>query len=182
MQDKKLLALLVSLLIAVNYYNYLAIDQSEKREKIRLLKAREARERQMGPALERMAQGPHDDAELQGFWQLFYPASLSASLAQGEFATLLKSAVERSGMTIDKMDWGEPYAVGETFYTHLPVHLSLFGRPESFRTFQNQLAESEKLFRITSLLIKRNKRNKYQLQYKMQITGYQMTEAVDALQ
>lgn len=170
MDRTKLLAVLGALVLLINYINYAQTDKSKILKKAQSIEARIQHERQIA---QQYREDPKSFAMSQeeNLSRYFYAEQDDASLAMADAGQRLKALLKRHELKLDKLTWGEPYSLADTWYTVLPFSLRFTGYPADFVGFYDDLVTTGKLLHVTSFTARRDNKRKI-VKFELGIAGY----------
>jgi len=169
MNTKKILLLLISLVILVNYDNYMLPDRSELARKITLLQNKIAREKRLN-AMKILPEDLNIEAK-----SLFFDAkTTSYSKAMGELQHIVSDAASNL-CNVRNIKWAQ-MAANEEAYEKLSLDVSLECTPGNFLRFINRLRSKNKLVTIHNLLLGPVPK-KSTLIVSFQLHGYRIKDA-----
>jgi Tfp pilus assembly protein PilO len=163
--QKKLLALLIGLVLFVNYQNYWAPNREKLSREIGLLKAKIERE-------EKLNATKIDPKKLELPWKrLFFDGKkLNYSQAMGALQKMLQSSA--GSCEVVRLTWAQVPAKAER-YDRLQMSLALRCPPRELFAFVNRLRTKGKLIRLQDLRLMPT-RDRKRLQLNARIIAYRM--------
>ena len=166
MNNYKLLLLLLSSVVFVNYLNYMMPDDDKLHKKIELLSYKIDKEKRLGSV-------KPDIKQLQlPFKSLFYDAKkFNYSQAMGDFQEQI-TKVAKDTCTIKRLKWAQ-VPLSTKWYDVLKIDTALECTPQKMFLFINRLRSKGKLQNIKNFTIYKM-RNKPMLQLHMQLISYRM--------
>jgi len=146
MDTKKILILLISFVVLVNYVNYIMPDRNELADQIVLLKNKIDREKRLNDMKLVDQNLTIPEAKL-----FFSAKRYSYSKAMGEFQQIITDAI-KGNCHMRNIKWAQvPSDNG--FYERLSLNTVLECKPKKFFLFVNRLRDQGKLITFDNLLI-----------------------------
>jgi hypothetical protein len=166
MSNAKVLFLLLSLVVFVNYINYLMPDRDKLHKQIELLSYKIDKENKLN-------QKKLDTKQLQlPLDTLFYDGKkFNYSQAMGDFQESISNAA-KDVCILKYIKWAQ-VPLSTNWYDHLKINTSLECTPKDMFLFINKLRKNEKLYNIKNFTIYRMP-SKPMLQINMQLIAYRM--------
>ena len=170
MKSYKILVLLVSLVVLINYINYFLPDRKKLHNEIVLLQKKIQKEQKLNTKNIKLESLKIKEKEL------FFSKNLSYSQAMGKMQKMIKKSAKNSGCKVLHLKWAQIPA-SSSWYERLKMNLSLECKPKASFVFINDLRGNHKLFYIETFKIFK-KRKKDFLQINMQIVGYRIKNEI----
>ena len=166
MNNYKLLFLLFSVVIFVNYINYMMPNRDRLHKKIELLTYKIDKENRLGNATPNMKQ-------LQlPFKALFYDGKkINYSQAMGDFQEAITKAT-KGNCEIKHLKWAQ-VPLSRKWYDVLKIDTALECTPRNLFIFINKLRKNSKIYNIVNFTIHKM-RNRPVLQLHMQLMSYRI--------
>ena len=166
MNNYKLLLLLLSVVIFVNYVNYMVPDRDKLHKKIELLSYKIDKEKRLDSI-------KTDTKKLQlPLATLFYDGKkFNYSQAMGDFQESITKAA-KANCSIKRLKWAQ-VPLSTKWYDVLKIDTSLECTPKNMFLFMNKLRKNRKIYNIKNFTIYKM-RNKPMLQLHMQLMSYRM--------
>jgi len=166
MNNYKLLLLLLSVVIFVNYINYMSPDRDKLHKKIELLSYKIDKENRLGSVKPDMKQ-------LQlPFETLFYDGKkFNYSQAMGDFQESINSAAT-AYCTVKHLKWAQ-VPLSTKWYDVLKIDTALECTPKSMFLFINKLRKNNKIYNIHNFSLYKIP-NKAALLLQMQLISYRI--------
>ncbi len=166
MNNYKLLILLFSFVLFVNYINYMMPDRDKLHKKIELLSHKIDKEKRLG------SQKP-DMKQLQlPFETLFYDGKkFNYSQAMGDFQERITNAA-KDNCTVKRLKWAQ-VPLSTKWYDVLKIDTALECTPKNMFLFINKLRKNGNIYNIRNFTIYKM-RNKPMLQLHMQLISYRV--------
>ena len=170
MNNHKLLLLLFSLVLFVNYHNYIMPNRDKLHQKIVLLTDKIAKERRL-----EQAKPTKEELKLPSQTLFYNGKTLNYSQAMGALQEEVKKAVEGQCET-KHLKWAQ-VPVSKAWYDRLTMDVVLECTPTNLFRVINRLRETGKLYKIENLTLYKM-RKKPLLQLQMQFIGYRIHDAI----
>lgn len=166
MNNYKLLLLLLSSVVFVNYLNYMMPNRDKLHKKIELLSYKIEKEKRLGSV-------KPDIKQLQlPFKTLFYDGKkFNYSQAMGDFQEHITKAA-KANCNIKHLKWSQ-VPLSTKWYDVLKIDTALECTPRNVFLFINKLRKSAKIYNIKNFTIYKM-RKKPMLQLHMQLISYRM--------
>ena len=166
MNNYKLLLLLFSVVIFVNYINYMMPDRAKLHKKVELLSYKIDKENRLGSA-------KPDIKQLQlPFKRLFYDAKkFNYSQAMGDFQEQITKAA-KDNCTIKHLKWAQ-IPLNKKWYDVLKIDTTLECTPKNVFLFINKLRKNNKVYNIHNFSIYKTA-SKTELMLRMQLISYRI--------
>lgn len=157
MNHKKILVLLLTVTIYINYINYIKKDSNKLQSQISNIENRTLKEEK----LFKQKDSFKDINSTKEYSFLFYDgAKFSYSQAMGEFQKNMESSIKGNG-TIENIQWQDMPMNKDKWYDTLSLRISFNCTAEEFIRFQNNNRKISKLFHFTQLRIVKMKRKNF---------------------
>lgn len=166
MKNKKFLLFLFSLVIYINYNNYIAEDTNKLYRDINYLESKILQEKEFSQNYELKDTNNHVRENL------FYKKEQNYSVAISEMQTFINKKVVDL-CEISNIKWGQTIPNDELWYDSLKLSISLNCNPTNFNIFLNEIYKNEKIYKIENLYAIKNRKEDY-LDINFQLTGYKI--------
>lgn len=166
MNNSKLLLLLISFVVYVNYTNYFLPNRSKLHMQIEVLNHMIARERKLNSEKlnTKKLQLPYD--------KLFYDGKkLNYSQAMGDFQEKISDAAKNS-CTVKRIKWAQ-VPLSTKWYDVLKMNLTLGCTPKNMFIFIDKLRKNDKIYNIHDLTVYKVP-NKAELLLNMHLISYRI--------
>jgi len=164
MQNTKLLFLLLSFVLFINYINYFLPNRDKQEREIRLLERKIAKEHKLNKQ-------KVDTSKLVLPYDKFFfnGDKYNYSQAMGKFQEIIVKSAKKN-CKVSHMKWA-PVPSKESWYDKLKINTSLECDPKDMFTFINHLRANPELFYIENLKVYPMKKIK-KLRVTMQLVAY----------
>ena len=145
MKNPKILVLLVSLVVFINYINYMVPDRAKLYQKITLLHQKIKKD-------EKLNNEKIDIKTLKlDYDKLFFDTTSSYSQAMGKFQEMITKSAKGS-CKVSRLKWAQ-VPISSKWYDILRIDLSLECSPKSTFKFINNLRSNDKIFYLETLKV-----------------------------
>jgi len=170
--NKKLLFLLITLTLFVNYVNYLKKDNQKLINKNTLLKEKIEKE----VRLSKWLLTHKIKTNIKKYNDMFFSDKLSYSLAMGKMQEIIKNAITKDSKII-RLNWGSSIKT-DKFYQPLEMSIAMKITQGNFNKFINNLQSNKKIFKVENLKIATNNskfnQDRDKLNIYMKIIAYKL--------
>jgi len=166
LEYKKILTFLITLILYVNYENYIKEDTQK------LYRTKSSLEMKINKELALQQQHISKDDLLLDLDSLMFDSKThSYSQAMGEMQKEIKLSA-KDGCRVKKVRWAQ-VATNEDWYEKLRINVSLECQPNDIFKFNNNLKKSKKLYVIENFKISKDRR-KEMLHFNMYVVGFRI--------